>query len=278
MKDWSTELCSVKKRAGKYDQACRFRPNAHLQPCACPAPCLMTALNRQKTRDFEWVVVDDGSTDDTPALLAGWQEAPADFPITWYRYSNKRGKHAAINVGRKLISGDYTLMLDSDDALVDDAMEIIAAWRAKTGIDTMPKVCGLVFRCVDDLGNIVGKIEKWQNNFPQDVILLSTRAARYDLGISFDFILVCKTKIFSEIGFGELDSSEHFPESIDLNRLSDFSEVIYVDHPIRTYYRNDGLARLSDKPSRHVKWPRGNYLRAPAILNNDIDYLWKRPP
>lgn len=44
------------------------------------------SLNRQKTRDFEWVVVDDGSTDDTPALLAGWQEE-ADFPITWYRYS-----------------------------------------------------------------------------------------------------------------------------------------------------------------------------------------------
>ena len=37
------------------------------------------------------------------------------------------------------------------------------------------------------------------------------------------------------------------------------------------------LTRLSDKPSTHVKWPRGNYLRALAILNTDIDYLWKRP-
>ena len=39
------------------------------------------SLNRQKVRDFNWVVVDDGSTDDTPALLARWQ-AEADFPIT----------------------------------------------------------------------------------------------------------------------------------------------------------------------------------------------------
>ena len=116
------------------------------------------SLNRQKVRDFEWVVVDDGSTDDTPALLAKWQ-TDADFPITWFRYNNNRGKHAAINVGRKLVSGDYTLRLDSDDALVDDAMETIAAWRAKTEIDSIPKVCGLVFRCVDDLGNIVGKLK-----------------------------------------------------------------------------------------------------------------------
>ncbi len=234
------------------------------------------SLNRQKTREFEWVVVDDGSTDDTPALLARWQ-AEADFPITWFRYSNNRGKHAAINIGRKLVSGDYTLMLDSDDALVDDAMEIVAAWRAKAGIDTMPKVCGLVFRCIDDLGSIVGKLINGNSIFPHDVMRLSTRAARYDLGIGFDFILVWKTKILSEISFGELDGSEHFPESIDLNRLSDFWEVIYVDRPIRIYYRHDGLPRLSDKLSRYVKWPRGNYLRALAILNNDIYYLWKRP-
>ena len=66
------------------------------------------SLNRQKVRDFEWVVVDDGSTDDTPALLANWQ-TEADFPITWFRYSNNRGQSTLqINVGKKAgISGEY---------------------------------------------------------------------------------------------------------------------------------------------------------------------------
>ena len=234
------------------------------------------SLNRQNTRDFDWVVVDDGSTDDTPALLAQWQ-SEADFPITWFRYSNNRGKHAAINAGSKHLSGDYTLMLDSDDALVDDAMEIIATWRTTTGIDTMPNICGLAFRCVDELGRVVGKLKSGEQNLSSDTVLMSTRAARYGLGIDFEIVLVCKTRVFSARSFGELNSSENFPPSIDLNRISEFYNVIFVDRPIRIYYRHDGILRLSDTPSNLVKWPRGRYLRALATLNEDIDYLWQRP-
>ena len=234
------------------------------------------SLSRQKTRDFEWVVVDDGSTDETPALLARWQ-LEADFPIAWFRYSNNRGKHAAINTGKKFLSGDFVMLLDSDDALVNDAMDKIAEWRMKTEIDSLPKVCGLVFRCVDESGNIVGKLKSGKNKFPEETILTSTRAARYQLGISFDFIILQKTETFSNLIFGELDRSENFPPSIGVNRISDIYDVIFIDHPIRIYYRNDGIARLSDKPSRQVKWPRGNYLRALAILNNDIDFFWSRP-
>ena len=234
------------------------------------------SLTRQKTRNFEWVVVDDGSTDDTPALLAGWQEE-ADFPITWYRYSNNRGQIPAVNEGRKLVTGEYTLKLDSDDSLVDDAMELIATWREKTEIDTISKVCGLAFRCVDEFGNVVGKLNNGEHNFPQETMLMSTRAARYGPGIDFDYIIVYKTIIYSALNYGELNNSENLPPSIGVNRISERYEVIYVDHPIRIYYRYDGTARLSDKPSRQVKWPRGRYLRALDILNNDIDYLWRRP-
>ena len=234
------------------------------------------SLNRQTTRDFEWVVVDDGSTDETPALLARWQ-AEADYPITWFRYTNNRGKHAAINIGLKFVSGDYTTLLDSDDALVDDAMEMITEWRLRTGIDTMPTVCGLVFRCVDDLGSIVGKLKNGRCNFPNETIHTSTRSARYRLGISFDFLIVQKSDTLSNLFFGELNKSENFPPSITVNLISDHYKVIYVDRPLRIYYRSDGISRLSDKPSKQVKWPRGNYLRALAILNNDIDYLWERP-
>ena len=112
------------------------------------------SLNQQRTRDFDWGCSGRRFDRRHSGAPRQWQ-SEADFPITWFRYSNNRGKHAAINAGRKHLSGDYTLMLDSDDALVDDAMEIIATWRTTTGIDKMPNVCGLVFRCIDELEELL---------------------------------------------------------------------------------------------------------------------------
>ncbi len=235
------------------------------------------SLNRQKTRDFEWVVVDDGSTDDTPALLAGWQDE-ADFPITWYRYSKNRGRNAAVNTRAKLVSGDYTLILDSDDALLDHALETIEFWRERTGIDTIPSVYQLVFRCVDESKVLVGRLEKeGKIKLPQEMIRISRRDAYYRLGMTFEFIGVAKINICRERNFIELTNSEHCPPSVTHNQISNRYETIYVDHPIRQQFRNDGVARLSDKRTRTIKWPRGNYLRALSILNDDIDYFWKSP-
>ena len=234
------------------------------------------SLARQTMRDFEWVVVDDGSIDNTPALLARWQEE-ADFPITWLRYTNNRGQIPATNEGRAIVKGEYALKLDSDDALFDDAMATIAEWRQKTGIDSIDNVGGLAFRCVDEFGNIVGRTKKGKSGFYRETIRTTSRAARYRLGINFDVFVVYKREVFSTMSYGELDGSENLPPSIGLNRISDRCELIYIDRPIRIYFRHDAVERLSDKPAKQVKWPRGNYLRALAILNEDIDYFRDNP-
>lgn len=235
------------------------------------------SLRRQTTRDFEWIVVDDGSTDDTPALLERWQEE-ADFPIAWYRYENNRGRNAAVNSGAKLVSGDYTVILDSDDELLDDALETIECWRERTGVDTIPSVSGLYFRCVDEFGELVGKLEKGgSTRLPQKTIRIPVREARYLLGMTFEFINVVKTDISRERRFLELTDSEHGPLIVTHMEISKRYETIYVDQPIRRYFRNDGEVRLSDKSFGAIKWPRGNYLRALAILNDDIEFLWRSP-
>ena len=118
------------------------------------------SLNRQKARIFKCVVVGDGSIDDTQAVGRPrlWQ-TKADFPITWFRQiGNNRRKLSAISAGRKLLSGDYNLMLESEDVLVDDAVAIVAAWRTTTEMDSMPNIRELVVRCVDEAGRIVGEL------------------------------------------------------------------------------------------------------------------------
>ena len=215
------------------------------------------SLKRQRTRDFEWIVVDDGSTDDTPTMLERWQ-AEADFPISWYRYENNRGRNAAVNSGAKLVSGDYMMILDSDDELLNDALETFAHWRERTEIDAIPSVSRLYFRCVDESGTLIGKLEKsGATALPKEAMQISEREGRYRFGMTFEFIDVMKTAISGERRFVELTSSEHGPEIITHMEIAKQYETIYVDHPIRRYYTDDGEKRLSDKETGHDKMAAG---------------------
>ena len=171
------------------------------------------SLNRQKRRDFEWVVVDDGSTDHTSSLLVRWQ-AEAEFPITWCRYSKNRGRNAAVNFGVELVSGDYTMILDSDDELLDNALETIAYWRERTQIDALSAVSGFAFRCVDEAGTLVGRRKRGRRGrrgrrgkrgrraeLPQETLRKSSKEMRYRAKITFEFLGAIKTPIFREHKF-----------------------------------------------------------------------------
>ncbi|HRM26316.1 MAG TPA: glycosyltransferase family A protein, partial [Clostridia bacterium] len=80
------------------------------------------SLCQQTDLDFEWIVVDDGSTDDTEAVVRSFQTE--SFPV-FYRKKNNGGKHTALNAAHDLIHGKYVLLLDSDDTLTPDAVASI---------------------------------------------------------------------------------------------------------------------------------------------------------
>ena len=97
-------------------------------------PKLYESLCNQTCKDFEWLVVDDGSTDETPALLQKWQ---AEKKIAMNIISRKNGgKSTAINLGIQNANGNLFFIVDSDDFLTDNAIEVISAAekeREKTG-------------------------------------------------------------------------------------------------------------------------------------------------
>ena len=76
---------------------------------------LFESLQDQTFRDFEWLVVDDGSTDNTQELLADMQDN-ATFPMRVFRQENS-GKHIAINLGAREAAGEWFFIVDSDDSL-----------------------------------------------------------------------------------------------------------------------------------------------------------------
>lgn len=90
---------------------------------------LYRSIQRQTFRDFEWIVVDDGSTDNTEDLVNSWMEEKNFFPIRYYKQANG-GKCRAINWGLDLAEGELFFIMDSDDYLTDDAMETVVKWES----------------------------------------------------------------------------------------------------------------------------------------------------
>ncbi|HEY5816235.1 MAG TPA: glycosyltransferase family A protein, partial [Solirubrobacterales bacterium] len=92
-------------------------------------PRLYRSLAEQTLRDFEWVVIDDGSTDDTGELIESLR-AEAGFPIV-YEWQENQGKHAAVNRAVERSSGELCAIIDSDDWYMPDSLErMLAAWES----------------------------------------------------------------------------------------------------------------------------------------------------
>ena len=102
---------------------------------------LYRSLQRQTYRDFEWLVVDDGSADNTKELFEAWQQEDNFFPIRYVKQENG-GKCRAINKGLELADGELFFTVDSDDYLTDDALEKVAAWDAE--LPNKEQYCGFV--------------------------------------------------------------------------------------------------------------------------------------
>jgi len=86
-------------------------------------------LMRQTDEDLEWLVVDDGSTDDTESMVADWA-ARAPFPVRYVRQAHS-GKHVAFNRGVREARGELFLTWDSDDGAVPEALERFRAqWNS----------------------------------------------------------------------------------------------------------------------------------------------------
>ncbi|OMF35950.1 glycosyltransferase [Paenibacillus sp. FSL H8-0548] len=88
------------------------------------------SLKRQSCKSFVWLIIDDGSTDQTKELVAGWM-AEKIIPIR-YRYQENQGMHGAHNTAYELVDTELNVCIDSDDYMADDAVEKITSfWQAE---------------------------------------------------------------------------------------------------------------------------------------------------
>ena len=195
---------------------------------------LYRSLQRQSYGDFEWLVVDDGSSDGTEALFDRWRREENPFPIRYVRQENG-GKCRAINHGLKLARGELFFTVDSDDYLTDDALEKVARWEAELPKDQ--KYCGFA-------GNLGTAPNVTPNKPLPGDFFDGTAFDRYGI-VDGERASVFYTDIHRRYLYPEFPGEKFMTEAVTWNRMANdgyrmrfFNDIIWIFE-----YKDDGLTR-----------------------------------
>jgi glycosyltransferase involved in cell wall biosynthesis len=189
------------------------------------------SLLDQTNKDFEWIIVDDGSTDNTEQIVNKFI-IDNKLSIIYYKQVNK-GKHFAINKGVTLAKGVFFLILDSDDALPYDAIEFICS-KCKNIFENKT-IGGIAGRRNTADGVIVGN-----QNFNE--LITNSIDIRFIYGVTGDLVEIFKTAVLKEFPFPEIENEKFCPEALLWNRISVKYNLLFCNKGIyTTEYLPDGL-------------------------------------
>lgn len=198
-------------------------------------PRLFDSLLRQTSKDFEWIVVDDGSTDDTREVVANLKEkCGGAFPMG-YVYKANGGKHMAINIGAERARGELLFIADSDDLLTDDALETVEnSWHDISDDKSFAGIAGLDITM--DTREVIG------SGLPQEHIDCNAIDIRYRHHVTGDMKEVFRTEVLREFPFPEFAGERFCPEQLVWFRMARRYRLRYINKPIYIAdYQPDGI-------------------------------------
>lgn len=192
------------------------------------------ALKRQTCKDFCWIIIDDGSTDDTKDVVFPWLEE-TDFSIRYY-YKENGGLQTAYVEAIKHIETELCMCVDSDDYMMDDAVERLLSFWEKNGSS---EYAGVVSLNMYPDGRIVG------GAFPEGLFVTNHR----EIGngkqgrTDNDVVRMYRTKVY-EI----TTPAKVYPNEVSLNAERQFIQIsmkydfIVLNEPtVIVNYQQDGM-------------------------------------
>lgn len=224
---------------------------------------LYESLEEQTYRDFEWIVIDDGSQDNTEELIKNIKQAQPSFPITYEKTING-GKHRAINKGVWMAEGELFYIVDSDDYLPKEALQTIKGIAEGISDDEKGEYAGLCgIRVTISDGTQIGTTFK-------GLILDATYLEAKEHNVSGDKADIYYTDVLKRFPFPEFDNEKFIPESVVWNKIaSEGLKLRYFNIPVYCgEYLDDGLTAQGDK--KIINNPKGYGLHLQQLVSYKI--------
>ncbi len=220
------------------------------------------SLARQTCRDYQWIIVDDGSTDGTEELIESFA-ADGGVPFDYIRKSNG-GKHTALNAAHRYIKGKYVTVLDSDDVLAPNAVEtIITEWKK---YDSNQAVNVLYFYKVTPEGTLFCYVDN-----PNTVTETYRVRRRSDMH-SRDCCDVFRTELFNRYPFPVFDGERFIGEGAAFLNIELAGKGVYIDKAVYICeYLDDGLTKAGRK--LRINNPLGGRYNANVYMNKKLPIL-----
>ena len=203
------------------------------------------SLVRQTSKDFIWLIIDDGSTDNTKSLVDQWIKEKNEFEIK-YVYKENGGMHTGHNKAYELIDTELNVCIDSDDFMPDNSVELIVDFWSKYGSN---RYSGIVSLDNDDKGNIIGT--KLPNK--KSIKLCDF----YDMGGKGDKNLIYRTDIMKKYPpYPEFQGEKFVPLDYKYLLADQEYDLLILNEPTCTVeYMEDGSSRNMFR--QYYKNPRG---------------------
>ena len=191
---------------------------------------LYESLSKQTVRNFEWLIIDDGSTDDTEEVVSHLITI-ADFPVRLIKQKNQ-GKHIAINTAVENANGKWYVPIDSDDFVSDNCLEVCQKLAAETDDQHF---AGFTFIHAPE--NMVGENKQYGNKRWADY-------NSYQWSFAGEMVYVLKMDVIKKYPFPVFENEKFCQESVQLIPIIRDYKILFTDYILAFgEYLEDGLSQ-----------------------------------
>jgi len=220
-----------------------------------------SSLVNQTYKNFEWLIVDDGSIDNTKEVIESFKEKN-EICIRYY-YQENAGKHTAINMGVNMAQGDMFVIADSDDSFLPDSLEYLLYYWVQ--VKDKSEIKGITCRCINEKAEFVGN-----KPIPEPFMDISELDIRFKMKYNYEMWGMIRTEVMREFPFPETKGLRFYPECIIWNRMARKYKTRYINKGLRIYFQDQENATMNKGSSTRAN---ENFYMWIHYINEVFDYF-----